>query len=102
MDRRLRETADATSPPLPPFSAPNRVLVTDYINPFLVILNAGIKFRRYFRQAPPEIPLPDVVQELMRKSMELIELVYWKPEMRPGTRGEFIIQRRAFKSTSTE
>ena len=45
-------------------------------NPFLVILNAEIKFRRYLREIPSPT-LPDGVVELMHKTIHLVELIYW-------------------------
>ena len=51
-------------------------------NPFLIIINADIKFRRYFRQEPLDIPLPDDIFHLMRRTMDLVELIYWEPEIR--------------------
>ena len=55
------------------------------LNPFLVILNAEIKFRRYLREIPSPT-LPDGVVELMHKTIHLVELIYWDPVNRPGTR----------------
>ena len=52
------------------------------VNVFLVALNAEIKFRRYFKMIenhPPPIPLPDDVLALMRRVVELVRLLYWKP-----------------------
>lgn len=54
-------------------------------NPFLVILNAEIKFRRYLRELPTPTVLPDDVMELIRKTIRLVELIYWDPAARPGT-----------------
>src|SRR5260221_7827194 len=55
------------------------------LNPFLVILNAEIKFRRYLREIPAPT-LPDGVVELMHKTIHLVKLIYWDPVDRPGTR----------------
>lgn len=58
-----------------------------------MILNAEIKFRRYFemiRQNPPGGPSPDDVLALMHRTMELVDLLYWKPEPTPGSIGEAI------------
>ena len=78
-DRCLRESPDPSSPRLPPFhhasedrSQPER------LNVFLVIINAEIKFRRYFEMIqlyPPTTPLPTYVIDLMRLTMELVELL---------------------------
>jgi hypothetical protein len=48
------------------------------LNPFLVILNAEIKFRRYIRQGHHTRLSPDV-QQLMEKTCELVQLIYWQP-----------------------
>lgn len=69
------------SPP-PDFYAPLRH--SQPLNPFLVILNAGIKFRRYFRNPateittpiPPRPPLPEQVLRSMNKTLRLIDLLY--------------------------
>ena len=48
------------------------------LNPFLVILNAEIKFRRYLRQQrPPPLPLPTNVMTLIHLTIELVKLIYW-------------------------
>lgn len=48
------------------------------LNIFLVILNADIKFRRYF-QMVGMAPLPNDVLALMKSTMELVDLLYWMP-----------------------
>jgi hypothetical protein len=68
---------------LPPFhhSFQDRNAATS-LNIFLVILNADIKFRRYFEMVavdPPKAPLPNDVLALMKRTMELVDLLYWKP-----------------------
>ncbi|PPQ91148.1 hypothetical protein CVT25_002462, partial [Psilocybe cyanescens] len=56
------------------------------LNPFLVILNAEIKFRRYLRQTQlPPLPLPADVMSLINLTIYLIELIYWKPVIQPDT-----------------
>jgi len=76
------------------------------MNVFLVILNADIKFRRYFEMIaldPPVTPLPDDVLALMKRTTELVELLYWKPVPSRGSLGEHIMadaignRRRNFK-----
>ena len=57
----------------------------DRLNPFLVILNAEIKFRRLLRENPRP-GLPDDVMELINKTIYLVELIYWDPVPRPNTR----------------
>jgi hypothetical protein len=81
-DRRLRESHDPASPALPPFrhNSAYRRRRGHRINPLLVILNAEIRFRRYLRMVeddPPEVPLPDDVLNLMRRTMEFVDLLYW-------------------------
>ncbi|KAF8799475.1 hypothetical protein BYT27DRAFT_7217715 [Phlegmacium glaucopus] len=97
VDRRLCETpGDVSCPTPPPFSGPQRNHFSR-LNPFFVILNAEIKFRRYYRQAEvecPPIPLPDDILELMKLTTEVVELIYWEPEIRPGTEGELAANAR--------
>jgi len=78
-DRTLRESPGTTdSPRLPPFTFDaNRAALP--LNVFLVVLNAEIKFRRY-RRIGTMPKLPADVEELMDKTIELVELIYWKPE----------------------
>ena len=85
-DRYLREVSGNLErfPPIK-FTAPER-LPKDRLNPFLVILNAEVQFRRYRRQAPHEMPLPADVLLLMKKTAELVEAIYWEPEI-PDTGG---------------
>jgi hypothetical protein len=87
-DGRIRESPSPDSPRLPAFQAianlRNRL---DRLNVFLVVLNAEIKFSRHFRNNP-RTPLPADVLELMRLTVELVDLLYWKPVLRKGSRGE--------------
>ncbi len=90
-DRCLRESRDPSSPRLPPFrhdSSTRRGIAQ--LNVFLVIINAEIKFRRYFRLQAPLVPLPADAQSLMRRTIELVKLLYWNPLPREGTPGENI------------
>ncbi|TFK71216.1 hypothetical protein BDN72DRAFT_475337 [Pluteus cervinus] len=49
------------------------------LNPFLVILNAEVKFRRYkMHPVPPRIALPQDVLQLMQKTIDLVDLLYWE------------------------
>ncbi|KAF8645810.1 hypothetical protein AX16_007565 [Volvariella volvacea WC 439] len=86
-DRRLREyPGDSSCPPLPPFTFNYTRDNQTAPNPFLIILNAEIKFRRYRRQLavnPPKDPLPPHVLQLIDRTIELVELIYWLP---PGQR----------------
>ena len=97
-DRRLRESpGDLTCAPFPSFSGPVRQPGAE-LNPFSVAINAEIKFRRYDRLDPPSHPLPDDVLELMKQTEELVELIYWEPEVKPGSYAEQIaMTREAFR-----
>ena len=82
-DRCLRESVEPDSRRLPPFRHENTKRDGCWlVNPFLVILNAEIKFHRYLRMIsrnPPKIPLPADVLNLMHLTIELVDLLYWKP-----------------------
>jgi len=82
-DRRLRESVDPASDPLPPFRHTHNRDEAMALNIFLVAINAQIKFRRYFRiiPEPHANPLPDDVHVLMRRVDELVELLYWKQKV---------------------
>ena len=86
-DHTLRESpgTDDTFPRFPSFALdPNRPS-EQLLNPFLVILNAEIKFRRYRLLLNNPDPLPADVMELITKTMTLVELIYWRPSVRPNT-----------------
>ena len=86
-DHTLRESpgTDDTFPRFPSFALdPNRP-ADQLLNPFLVILNAEIKFRRYRLLLNSPVPLPADVMELIRKTVTLVELIYWQPSVRPNT-----------------
>jgi hypothetical protein len=53
--------------------------VGNTINPYLVILAAEIKFRRYLAADGPE--LPPVYDSLMRKTIEVADLLYFRPSI---------------------
>jgi hypothetical protein len=75
------------------------------MNVFLVVLNAGIKFERYFKMIqlhPPAIPLPDDVLTLMKRTMQLVDLIYWVPVPREGSTGEKIAAWIADRRRSQE
>lgn len=84
-DRTLRESpgTDDTFPRVPSFSLNSNRRVEWSLNPFLVVLNAEIKFRRYLRMS--QAPLPADVMELIRKTIKLVDLIYWQPSVRPNT-----------------
>ena len=76
-DHRLRESpGNLTCPQFPPFSGPTRQPDT-HLNPFLVILSGESLFRTYF-DFPSPPPLPNDVLELMKATIELVDLIYWK------------------------
>ena len=78
-DRVLREDpGNIDSPRLPPFVFDARGNDALNLNPFLVVLNAEIKFRRYIRQGR-HTHLSPGVQQLMEKTCELVQLIYWHP-----------------------
>ena len=88
-DRRLRESRNPSSPRLPPFRHDfNSREIDLQLNVFLVVINAEIKFRRYFRMPAPSTPLPADVLDLMRRTIALVKLLYWNPLPREGTPGE--------------
>jgi len=94
-DRRLRESPDPSSPRLPSFHhvSEDRDPV-DRLNVFLVVINAEIKFRRYFEMVQPTPPLPADVINLMRRTMDLVDLLYWKPVPKKGSRGAKLMAKR--------
>ncbi|KAK2464686.1 hypothetical protein APHAL10511_003262 [Amanita phalloides] len=92
-DRCLRESPEPNSTRLPPFHHNSDRGPVLRINIFLVIINADFKFRRYFEmimQNPPPIPLPDHVTNLMRRTMDFVDLLYWVPVPTKGSKGEAI------------
>ena len=86
-DHTLRESPGNLSCPRFPlfsfdFHRPNYA----NLNPFLVILNAEVKFRRYFRQQePPPLPLPADSMTLIQLTAELVKLIYCDPILKPNT-----------------
>ncbi|KAF8817287.1 hypothetical protein BYT27DRAFT_7153441 [Phlegmacium glaucopus] len=86
-DHTLRESpGNLTDPRFPPFSFGYHRHPAANLNPFLVILNAEIKFRRYLRQQrPPPLPLLTDVMTLIHLTLELVKLIYWDPAVRPNT-----------------
>ena len=93
-DRCLHETTDPRSPRMPPFhhTQSNRHGISQ-LNVFLVIINAEIKFRRYFQMVHkvPLIPLAEDVLSLMHCTIDLVELIYWRPLPNEGTKGYRIL-----------
>ena len=67
------------------------------LNVFLVILNAEIRFHRYLHiisQTPPTTPLPANVLDLIHLTVELVDLLYWKPVPTKGSQGEAVFIKR--------
>ncbi len=100
-DRRLRESPSPDSPRLSTFRHVTGSRIGFHrLNVFLVIMNAEIKFHRYLRmisQNPPTTPLPDDVLDLMYLTVELVDLIYWRPVPTKGSQGEVfaeMIKRR--------
>ncbi|RDB28945.1 hypothetical protein Hypma_016031 [Hypsizygus marmoreus] len=100
-DHCLRESPEVHSPRLPPFRHAGRSDELISANVFFIVLNADIKFRRYFRmiqQDPPLAgPLPDDVLALMRRTMYLVDLLYWRPVPTKGSVGEAIAAWELFR-----
>jgi hypothetical protein len=98
-DRRLRESLQPNSPRLQAFYHPCDGRHEEHrLNVFLVIINAGIKFRRYIQMIstnPPATSLPTDVLTLMNRTNKLIELLYWKPIPTKGSRGEMEVARKS-------
>ena len=84
-DQCLHESSDPKSPCLPPFHhAPESHGKNHgmHVNVFLITLNAEIKFHQYLHmisQNPPTTPLPDDAIALMCLTIELVDLLYWRP-----------------------
>jgi len=94
-DRCLRESPDPNGPRLPAFHHVSEERdALNRLNVFLVIINAEIKFRRYFEMAPPTTPLPTDVINLMHRTMALVNLLYWKPAPTKGSKGEKVLAKR--------
>jgi hypothetical protein len=91
-DQRLRESPDPSSRPLPPFQHVSEDRVPgNRLNIFLVIINAEIKFRRYFEMVQPTTPLPDDVLNLMHSTIHLVNLLYWEPQLKKGSPRETVM-----------
>ncbi|KAF8899777.1 hypothetical protein CPB84DRAFT_1680960 [Gymnopilus junonius] len=106
-DRRLRESINPNSTPLPPFRHVFRHELLN-VNIFLVAINAEIKFRRYFKMIayhPPPTPLPNDVLTLMHRVIELVRLLYWTPDLQghpEGTRGNSVRTGRPTRTQHIE
>lgn len=80
IDRELRERGSPSdSAPYPPFSYTSRKdTVLNYVNPFLLILNAGLKLRHHEKDYGFAI-LTDRQLELVRLTLEAYDLIYYRP-----------------------
>ncbi|KAF8799607.1 hypothetical protein BYT27DRAFT_7120175, partial [Phlegmacium glaucopus] len=75
-DGALREYSENNKPRLPPFTSNQARASEDALNPFLVVLNAEIAFRR-FRRRPH--PLCAEYTELIDLTIDLMHKIYLKP-----------------------
>ena len=75
-DGALREGSKNNSPQLPAFASNQARTSEDTLNPFLVVLNAEIAFRR-FRRRPH--PLCTEYTELIDLTIDLVNKIYFKP-----------------------
>jgi hypothetical protein len=65
-----------------------------HLNVFLVALNAEIRFRRYLAKIevdPPVTPLPGDVIDLIHRTQDLIEAIYWEAKPEKGSQGDKIL-----------
>src|ERR1700759_3038715 len=77
-DGILRRSRESTSDAFPKLSAPQGRRAGDELNPFLVIMNAGIKFRRFQRWISEgnANTLSPQVKELIRLTLDIVEEIY--------------------------
>ena len=75
-DGVLRAGRQNTDPRLPAFAGPKARAPADRLNPFLVVINAEMAFRR-FRKHPHS--LCDGYTELIDLTMSLIKKIYFEP-----------------------
>lgn len=75
-DGALREGSENNTPRLPAFASNQARASEDTLNPFLVVLNAEIAFRR-FRRRPH--PLCAEYTELIDLTIDLVHKIYFKP-----------------------
>ena len=99
-DRVLREPtvddSDTFSKRFPPFRFIRiRNQVGHTINPFLIILAAEMKFRRYLAADGPQLPL--VYDSLLRKTIQVADLLYFLPaEPQSAFHDPIVIDLQAF------
>ncbi|KAF4618075.1 hypothetical protein D9613_012655 [Agrocybe pediades] len=77
-DGALREGRDNTQPLLPPFTSNRGRAEKDILNPFLVVLNAEIAFRR-FREEPHRHVLCQDYNEVIDLTIDLMDKIYFQP-----------------------
>jgi len=77
VEKVLRRSPWAIDSPTYPAFRAIRSNLGQNINPYLVILAAEIKFRRYIAANGPS--LPPIYDSLMRKTLEVAELLYFQP-----------------------
>ncbi|KIM38463.1 hypothetical protein M413DRAFT_242031 [Hebeloma cylindrosporum] len=77
VDGVLRQHPWAQDSPIYPAFQVRREIVGYNLNPYLVILAAEIKFRRYNAANGPALPPP--YDTLMRKTLEVADLLYFQP-----------------------
>jgi hypothetical protein len=75
-DGALRAGGQDTDQRLPPFTGPQARQFPDNLNPFLVVLNAEMAFRR-FKRYPHS--LCDEYTELADLTLDLVEKIYFQP-----------------------
>jgi hypothetical protein len=75
-DGALREGPDDNMPRLPAFSSNRARNSEDVLNPFLVVINAEIAFRRFKRQPHA---LCTEYTELIDLTIDLVDKIYFKP-----------------------
>jgi len=77
VNRVLREHPWSDTSPMFPTFRSTRPQVGHTVNPYLVVLAAEIKFRRYLATNGP--PLAPIYDSLMRKTIAVAELLYFQP-----------------------
>ena len=75
-DGALRIGGEDTSDRFPSFDCPNARAPEKMLNPFLVVVNADMAFRRFRRQS---YPLGNEYSELVDLTISLVEKIYFQP-----------------------
>ncbi|KAF4621997.1 hypothetical protein D9613_009562 [Agrocybe pediades] len=76
-DGALRAGPDNDQDLLPPFATEGRPEGVALLNPFLVVIHAGIAFRRFKKLSLP--PLCKHYEELIKLTLDLVEKIYFEP-----------------------